>query len=152
EAFRAVDRRVALIIAAAVGLGGALQATGAALYIAQALLGALEGASPRLVLSALFILIAVFANVINAKACAVLFTPIAVAAATRLNLDPLPFVVTVIFASNCCYATPIGHQANLLVMAPGRYRFVDYLAAGTPLVLIVWVAFMLIVPWYYGLN
>jgi len=152
EAFRAVDRRVALIIAAAVGLGGALQATGAALYIAQGLLGALEGASPRLVLSALFILIAVFANVINAKACAVLFTPIAVAAAMRLNLDPLPFVVTVIFASNCCYATPIGHQANLLVMAPGRYRFADYLAAGTPLVLIVWVAFMLIVPWYYGLN
>lgn len=151
QAFRAIDRRVVLIIVSAVALGGALQATGGALYIAKELLGALEGASPAVVLSAFFLLIALFTNVLSNNACAVLFTPIAVEVARRLGVDPLAFVVAVIFASNCSFATPIGYQTNLLVMAPGHYRFADYLKAGAPLVLIVWAAFSLFAPWYYGL-
>lgn len=152
QAFRAIDRRVALIIVSAVALGGALQATGGAVYVAEQLLSALEGQGPAVVLSAFFLLIAVFTNVLTNNACAVLFTPIGVAVAHRVGVDPLVFVIAVIFASNCSFATPIGYQTNLLVMTPGSYRFSDYLKAGTPLVIIVWVAFSLFVPWYYGLR
>ena len=55
------------------------------------------------------------------------------------------------FAASCSFATPIGYQTNLLVMGPGHYRFKDFIVAGTPLVLIVWLAFSLFAPWYYGL-
>jgi di/tricarboxylate transporter len=58
----------------------------------------------------------------------------------------------VIFAANCSFATPIGYQTNLLVMGPGHYRFGDYLRAGTPLIIIVWLTFSLFAPWYYGLS
>jgi di/tricarboxylate transporter len=57
----------------------------------------------------------------------------------------------VIFAASCSFASPIGYQTNLLVMAPGHYRFSDYVRAGAPLILILWVAFSLFAPWYYDL-
>ena len=63
----------------------------------------------------------------------------------------LPFVYAVVFAANCSFATPMGYQTNLLVMAPGHYRFSDFLRAGGPLIFIVWLTFTCFAPWYYAL-
>ena len=63
----------------------------------------------------------------------------------------MAFVFTVIFGASCSFATPIGYQTNLLVMAPGHYRFVDFVRTGTPLIFILWIAYSLFAPWYYGL-
>ena len=56
-----------------------------------------------------------------------------------------------IFAANCSFATPVGYQTNLLVMGPGHYRFSDFLKAGTPLVILIWLTYSFVGPWYYGL-
>ncbi len=80
-----------------------------------------------------------------------LFTPVAVNIAAGLGVDPFPFALAVAFGASCSFATPIGYQTNLLVMGPGHYRFRDFILAGTPLVLLVWLAFSLFAPWYYGL-
>jgi di/tricarboxylate transporter len=37
------------------------------------------------------------------------------------------------------------------VMAPGQYRFKDFVIAGLPLVFLIWPTFSLFAPWYYGL-
>ena len=99
----------------------------------------------------LFLLIALLTNVMSNNATAVLFTPIAVGTALELGVAPLPFVYAVVFAANCSFATPMGYQTNLLVMAPGHYRFSDFLRAGGPLIFIVWLTFTCFAPWYYGL-
>ena len=80
-----------------------------------------------------------------------MFTPIALGIARAWGFRPSRFVAAVIFAANSSFATPIGYQTNLLVMGPGHYRFSDFLRAGTPLVLIIWLTFSLLAPWYYGL-
>ena len=80
-----------------------------------------------------------------------LFTPIAVNLAWDLGLPPSTLAITVLLAANCSFATPIGYQTNLLVMGPGHYRFVDFLRGGLPLVIIVWLAFCLFGPAYFGL-
>ncbi|HXK54936.1 MAG TPA: SLC13 family permease, partial [Hyphomicrobiales bacterium] len=81
-----------------------------------------------------------------------LFTPIGISTAQQLNLDPAIFVYAVIFAANCSFASPFGYQTNLLVMGPGHYSFNDFLRAGAPLVLLIWITFSLFAPWYYGLQ
>ena len=48
-------------------------------------------------------------------------------------------------------ATPVGYRTNLLVMGPGNYRFMDFVRAGTPLLIMIWLAFTMSAPWYYGL-
>ena len=152
QASRAIDRTIVMMIAAALALGSALQATGGAEFLASILLSILGDASPTVVLSAFFLLVAVLANVISTKATAVLFTPIAVGIANGLSLPVEPFAVAVVFAANCSFASPIGYQTNLLVMAPGNYRFVDFIRVGAPLLIMVWVVFSLMAPWYYGLS
>jgi di/tricarboxylate transporter len=151
QAARAVDRQIVLIIAAALALGTALEATGAAAYLAGAMLSVMGDAPAAAVLSALFLLVALLTNVLTNNAAAVLFTPIAVNVANQLGVDPFPFALAVTYAASCSFATPIGYQTNLLVMGPGHYRFRDFMLAGTPLVLIVWLAFSLFAPWYYGI-
>ena len=119
-----------LIVAAALALGTALEATGGAAYIAMLVLRLMEGASPSAVLSALFLIVAAVTNVLTNNAAGVLFTPIAINVAAALGTDVFPFALAVVFGASCSFATPIGYQTNLLVMGPGHYRFKDFVTRG----------------------
>jgi len=152
QANHAIDRKIIVMIGTALAFGAALQVTGGADFLAQSLLAALSGESPAVVLSAFFLLVALISNIISTKACAVLFTPIAVGIGHGMGVDPMPFAVAVVFAANCSFASPIGYQTNLLVMTPGQYRFVDFARAGAPLIFVLWIVFSIFAPWYYGLG
>jgi len=151
QATRVIDGRIVMLIAAAIASATALESTGGAQTIAMALIAALDGQPPSVMLSALFLLIAATTNILTNNAAAVLFTPIAIGLANSLELPAEAFVVTVILAANCSFATPVGYQTNLLVMGPGHYRFVDFIIAGTPLVVLLWITFSFAGPWYYGI-
>jgi di/tricarboxylate transporter len=151
QASRSIDGKILLLIWAALGLGAAMQATGGASYLAHGVLSLLMGAGPPVILSIFFIMVAIFTNILSNNATAVLFTPVGVSLGIELGVDPMIFVYAVIFAANCSFATPMGYQTNLLVMGPGHYKFVDFLKAGGPLVIILWVVFSIFAPFYYGL-
>ncbi|MCF8474503.1 MAG: SLC13 family permease [Emcibacter sp.] len=151
QASRAVDRRIFLLIGAALAMGVSLQSTGGAFYLAEKMLHILDGASVSIIMSAFFLLIAILTNVLSNNATAVLFTPIAINIAHNLEVDPMIFIMTVIFAANCSFATPMSYQTNLLVMAPGNYKFNDFIKVGIPLILILWLAYTFFAPWYFGL-
>ncbi|MBL27386.1 MAG: SLC13 family permease [Rhodospirillaceae bacterium] len=149
QASRAIDTRLVMIVGSTLALGSAMQETGAALYVAHGLVEVLGDASPAIVLSAFFLLVALFTNVLSNNAAAVLFAPVGVAIARQVGVDPMVFVYAVIFAASCSFATPIGYQTNLLVMAPGHYRFIDFVRCGGPLLILVWLSFSIFAPWYY---
>ena len=151
RAVRAIDADLVFVIVAALALGAALQDTGGARVLADILLAVIGDAGPAVVLSVFFAVIALLSNAISSKATAVLFTPISVSVADSLGLPYEPFAVAVIFAANTAFATPVGYQTNLLVMAPGNYRFVDFMRVGLPLLALVWLSFTLFAPYYYGL-
>ena len=151
QASRSLDLRIYLIIAAALAMGTALEKTGAAQLIAELVVGAASPYGPIAILSAIFLAVAILTNVLSNAATAVLFTPIAINAAEQTGSDPLPFLLAVIYAANCAFASPIAYQTNLLVMAPGHYRFRDFLWFGGPLVIIMWAAFTIVAPWRFGL-
>jgi di/tricarboxylate transporter len=112
---------------------------------------ATAGQPTAVTLSVVFLLVAVLTNIISNNAAAVLFTPIAIGIASQIGADPLPFVGAVMIAASCAFATPIGYQTNMLVMGPGHYRFSDFLVGGGPLVVLMWLSFSIVMPWYYGL-
>ncbi len=151
QAGRALDLRVYLLIAAAIAMGTALEVTGGAQLIAGGVTYLAEPYGPLAMLSMIFLTVAMLTNLLSNAATAVLFTPIAISAATQAGLDPTPFVFAVIYAANCCFATPIAYQTNLLVMGPGHYRFVDYIRFGGPLVIVLWLTFTLIAPLRWGI-
>ncbi|MGJ3232318.1 MAG: SLC13 family permease [Oceanicaulis sp.] len=154
QAARAVDLKLFLLIGSAFALGAAMDATGAANVLAFSVVAVFEPFGVTALLSALFFLVMVLTNVLSNNATAILFTPIAVGAAGAVGADPQLFALTVLFAANTCFATPIGYQTNLLVMGPGKYKFVDFLRAGAPLSLLVWLVFTAYVAFSFstGLN
>ncbi|MGH1375947.1 MAG: SLC13 family permease [Alphaproteobacteria bacterium] len=158
QATRAIDRKIFLLVGSMLALGVGLQVTGGADYIAGLILDIPFVQSPLILLSVLFLLVAFTTNVLTNNACAILFTPIALNLATEVQVPDgfaydvsYLFAITVVFAANCSFASPIGYQTNLLVMGPGQYKFRDFLRAGIPLVLLMWVTYILIAKYYFGL-
>lgn len=145
SAMRSVDWSVLLVIAAAFGIGKAMETSGAAPAIAQVLLG-IAGSSPYVALAVIATATMVFTNLISNNAAAVLMYPIAVDAAMRLGVEPLPLVVGVIVGASCSFATPLGYQTNLMVYGPGGYRFGDFVRLGGPLTLIVLALATALIP------
>lgn len=87
----------------------------------------------------------------NNTAAIVLF-PIALDVATRLGVDSRPFVFAICFGASTCFMTPMGYQTNLMVYGPGRYRFTDFMKAGSPLNLVFWILATIFIPifWPFG--
>ena len=151
QASRAIDRSIYLLVGTSLALGTAMTATGGAAYLANGIVNLFGTASPSVILSVFFLVVALFTNVLSNNACAVLFTPIGVGLAANLGIDPRLFAITCLFACNCSFVTPMGYQTNLLVMGPGQYQFSDFVRAGMPLLVVLWLAFTFIAPWYWGI-
>ncbi len=150
RAANAIDRRIYITIACMLAYGSALEDTGAAQLIVGKLMDLTDGKSLTFILSFLFIIITVFTNLLTNNATVIIFMPIAINLALALNVEPLPFIIAVILASNVSFLTPFGYQTNLLVMAPGQYKFSDYFKCGIPLTIFIWIIFILFIPKYFG--
>ncbi len=151
QATRAIDRKILLLVGSMLALGTAMEATGGAQFIADQILTLPYTDVPLFLAALLFIIIALMTNILSNNACAILFAPIALNMAVNVNVDPYVFAILVIFAANCSFASPIGYKTNLLVMGPGHYRFMDFVKAGIPLVLVMWITYIAIAKFYYGL-
>ncbi len=127
-----IDWSVLLVIAAAFGIGTAVETTGVALTAAHGVIGFI-GDDPWLNLAAIYLLTTLFSSIVTNNAAAVLMFPIAVAVAGDLDVDIIPFVIAVMVSASASFATPIGYQTNLMVMGPGGYNFTDFLRIGLPL-------------------
>ena len=152
DARSALDLRVLLTIAGALGLGRALEVSGAAQLIATGIVG-LIGQHPYLLLIAIYLLTVVFTEMISNNAVAAMFLPLAVAVAWESGYNPRPFIMAITLAASLSFITPIGYQTNLMVMGPGGYRPSDYARCGTPLAIAVGLTALILIPqvWPFAL-
>lgn len=147
--YNAIDWPVVVLLGALIPVATAIETTGAAGLIAQAMLDQLAGGHTVLALVILLIATMTLSDFMNNAATAAVMCPIAIGAATQLNVSIDPFLMAVAVGSSCAFLTPIGHQNNTLILGPGGFRFGDYwrlglpleilvLAVGVPMLLIVW--------------
>jgi di/tricarboxylate transporter len=148
---RSLPVAIIMLIVASLAMGKALVATGMADYLAGGFVNAADGLPTAAILSLFILIMAVLTNIVSNNAAAVIGTPIAIAAAQQLGVDPLPFVLAVLYGANMSFATPFGYQTNLLILSTGGYRFADFLRVGIPLIVILWIGFSIVLPLIYGL-
>lgn len=133
EAFSYVDGRLLALIFAMLGVGAALQSSGAVVMIADAISPVMTVLPPFFIVLAVYLLSSILTELVSNNAVAVVMTPVAIGLATALGVDPRPLVVAVMVAASASFATPIGYQTNTLVYGPGGYKFADFLKFGIPL-------------------
>ena len=136
-----IEWPVIVLLGSMIPLGVALELSGGTELIAAKIVGATTGLPAWAVLTVLMVVVMTLSDVLNNTATALIGGPIAVDIATKLNVNPDPFLMAVAVAASCAFLTPIGHKNNTLIMGPGGYRFGDYWRTGLPLeVLVVAVA------------
>jgi di/tricarboxylate transporter len=145
EARNALDLRVLLTIAGAVGLGLALQDSGAAEMIAEAVVVQF-GQRPYVLLLMVYLVTVVFTELISNNAVPAMLLPLAIAVAAASGYNPRPFIIAITLAASLSFITPIGYQTNLMVMGPGGYHPSDYVRCGLPLALVVAVTALGLIP------
>lgn len=147
-----VNWQVLLVIGAAIGIGRAMDQSGAASAIADVIFAVVGPLGGYAALAALFITTNVFSQLITNKGAAVLMFPITIAVAAEMELSPEPFMVTLMIAAACSFITPVGFVTNLMVAGPGGYRFSDFVRLGLPLTLISGTLCVVIAPMVFPFN
>jgi di/tricarboxylate transporter len=147
---KAISWDVLITIACAFAISKAMQNSGAAESIARTTIKVAHSFGPIGVLAALYLLTAIFTEIITNNAAAALVFPIALSAALQLGVDPKPFFVTIAIAASASFSTPIGYQTNLIVQAIGNYKFSDYLKIGLPLNILAFVLSLLLIPYFWS--
>ena len=137
EIYDSIDWPVIVLLGAMIPVGEALETTGGAALVAESLMSFGSQFTSVWMIALLMILTMFVSDAINNNATAVLMAPIGFELAERLGASPDPFLMAVAVGASCSFLTPIGHQSNTLVMAPGGYHFGDYWRLGLPLQVII---------------
>jgi di/tricarboxylate transporter len=151
-AYRGIGWSTVVLIAGMLPLATALEKTGLTESMAAALTQALADVGPYGMLAVLFLVTSVVGLFISNTVTALLIAPVAIGAAQDLGVSPHAFAVTVAVAASCAFVTPVSSPVNTLVLEPGRYRFVDFVKVGLPLLALSLIITVIMVGILYPLS
>ena len=146
EAREAVDWTVLIVIGAALGLGRAMEVSGAADIIGNWVLDITVDFGPRAVIAAVVLATALLTEVITNNGAVALMFPIVLAVAESQGIEARALFVVITLVASMSLLTPIGYQTNLMVYGPGNYKFTDFFKVGFPMQLILWSVVIILAP------
>lgn len=149
EVYEAINWNIIMLIAGMLGLGLAMEKTGGARFIAEAMHNQLGGLGPHVALAGTYLIAMLLTEMVSNNAVAALMTPIAITSAHAMQCDPRPFVMAVMFAASASFSTPIGYQTNTMIYGAGGYKFADFFKIGAPLNLLLWILASFMIPKFW---
>ena len=149
DAYRSIHWSSLILIAGMLPVADAMEKTGGIALIVDSLQDGLGSAGPYVMMSALFFLTAALGLVLSNTACAVLMAPTAILIAQAMEVSPYPFAIAVLIAASAAFVTPFSTPVVTLVVEPGRYRFVDFVKVGLPLLLLTYVTNLVLTPLFF---
>ena len=147
QAYTSIDWVTIFLFAGMMPVAGAMDKSGAGQLIANAVLGVMgSDPSPYFATAVLFILSCLLTQFMSNTASCALLAPIGIAIAKGMGADPHAVLMAIGVAASCAFGTPVGTPPNTLVLGPGQYKFIDYVKAGVPLIIVCFIVSILIIP------
>ncbi|EKU71033.1 SLC13 family permease [Selenomonas sp. F0473] len=147
QAYEGIDWTTIFLFAGMLPLASAMEKSGAGALIANFVVGLMGDApSPYLIVVAMFILSCGLTQFMSNTAAAALLAPIAISIAQSIGVSPYPVVMAIGIAASCAFTTPVATPPNTLVLGPGKFRFMDYVKIGLPLVFISLLVCVAVIP------
>ncbi|MER2077999.1 SLC13 family permease [Psychrobacillus psychrotolerans] len=151
DAYGKMNWESIILIAAMLPMATALEKTGGMVILSEGIVNLLGGFGAMGVLAGIYFVTMVFGQFISNTATAVLFAPIAMTAAISLGANPYTFLIAIAVSSSMAFATPVASPTNALVMTAGGYKFFDFIKAGIPLQIIMFIIMMIAIPIFFPL-
>jgi di/tricarboxylate transporter len=146
ELYHTVDWQSVVTVAGMIPFGLALEKTGAAAAVAQAIGQIFSDYGPFVMLGAILLLAVSLTQVIENAAVAIILAPVAYQVSVEAGMDPKPFLVGLAICVSSAFCTPVAHESTILVMGPGGYQFKHYLQIGGVMALLTWLLATLVTP------
>jgi di/tricarboxylate transporter len=151
DAYRGIEWKTIFLIAGMWPLSTAIRSTGLADGVVHTLFNLFGNISPIAAAAVLLFLALVLTQFLSGQVAALVLAPLAIAAATWVGADPRGLAMAVALGCSLSFPTPIGHPVNIMVMSPGGYVFRDFLRIGGPLTVLVFIAILFGLHFWWGL-
>lgn len=149
QAYQSINWQTVILIACMLPMATALENTGGVTFMSEGLITSLGAIGPIAVLAGLYGITSLFSQFISNTATAVLLYPVAILTAEQLGVSPIPMVMAVAFSSSMAFATPVATPPNAMVMAAGKYKFIDFIRVGFPLQIIIAIVAIVLLPLFF---
>ena len=147
QAYGGIDWTTIFLFAGMLPLAEAMDKTGASAMIANAVVGIIgSNASPLIIVMAMFLLSCGLTQFMSNTAAAALLAPIGISIAQSIGVSPFPVLMAIGIAASCAFTTPVATPPNTLILGPGKFRFMDYVKVGLPLVVVSMIVCTVIIP------
>ena len=151
EAYQSIDWSIIFLIYGMLGIGLAMQDTGAAQLIAGGMISAVENVfsdtvKPFAILAGIYLCTAILTELLSNNATIVLMAPITLWVAADMGIDPRPLLIATMIAASASFSTPIGYQTNTYVYGVGGYKFRDFAKIGLPLNFLYFTFSVILIP------
>ncbi|WP_299137698.1 SLC13 family permease [uncultured Vibrio sp.] len=100
-------------------------------------------------LVATYFMTLVLTELVTNNAAAALSFPIGYSMAVGYGVDPMPFIMAVLFGASASFISPYGYQTNLLVYSVGNYHLTDYLRIGIPISIVYSGLVLTLIPYFF---
>ncbi len=152
EIYTSIDWSVIVLLGAMIPVSTAFETTGGAEMISRSFLFFAPYLPDWGLLAGLLIATMILSDIVNNAAAAVLMAPIGIQVAQGMSYSEDPFLMAVAIGASCAFLTPIGHQSNTLILGPGGYKFKDYWPMGLPLEILIVLAGVPMLMYFWPLS
>jgi di/tricarboxylate transporter len=146
DAYRSVSWSSVVLLAGMLPVADALEKTGGTDILVNSVVSGLGSSGPYAMMTLLFFLTAGLSLFLSNTASAVLIAPVAIQSALAMGVSPYPFAIIVLIGASAAFASPVASPVVTLVVEPGRYRFVDFVKVGAPLMLLTYIVALIVTP------
>lgn len=146
SAYKAIHWPTLILIVGMLPFATALNNTGGIDLAVNGLVSLVGDKGPHVMLCSLFLVCATIGLFVSNTATAVLMAPIAISAAQQMGVSPYPFAMIIAIAASAAFMTPVSSPVNTMVLAPGGYKFGDFIKVGVPFTILIMIVSVFVIP------
>ncbi len=140
---------IVVIVGSALTIAQLMMSSGLSVKLGDMFIEAFNGWGVFGALVATYLLTLVLTELITNNAAAALAFPLGYSMAVGYGVDPMPFIMAVLFGASASFISPYGYQTNLLVYSVGNYHITDYLRVGLPISLVYSALVLTLIPYFF---
>lgn len=143
---------IVVIVGSALSIAQLMMSSGLSARMGAIFIETFNGSGVFSALVATYIMTLILTELVTNNAAAALCFPIGYSVALGYGVDPMPFIMAILFGASASFISPYGYQTNLLVYSIGNYKLTDYVRIGVPISIVYSILVLTLIPVFFPFS